>query len=272
MLILRFTTKAFKKFHKKPPLIEVDKTEKDFGEWYVSTVDSVNQGNLFMLVMHAESLYTMLVPIEKSTDLSDLVHTIFANILLRMLRLEVPPQNGQRIMDTYDEHAIYAKTNSRSLVANLATIIKEIDAIMEWPEKYVKNSNILDLVRMEYQINDTPRGLEGQTVWPLDAFYNCIRRFCPELPIRQSLPLKHSALRNPEKLLDMFDSPVSEHLALKAKASILGAEVLFDIEETRALLEAVEVSRSKMPETLYTDLKRMLSFQVEKREKQAQSE
>ena len=63
MLILRFTTKAFKKFSKKPQLIEVDKTEKDFGEWYVNTVDSANRGNLFMLVVHAESLYSILVPV-----------------------------------------------------------------------------------------------------------------------------------------------------------------------------------------------------------------
>ena len=268
MLILRFTTKAFKKFSKKPQLIEVDKPEKDFGEWYVNTVDSANRGDLFMPVMHAESLYTMLVPVEKKMDLTDFAHTVFANILIRILRLEVPAQNGQQIMDTYDNHAIYAKTNSRSLVGNLSTVIKEIDAIMEWPEKFVKHSNTLDLVRMEHQLNDTPRSLGGNTVWPINDFYRCIRNFCPELPVRQTLPLHYSSMRNPEILMDLFDRQVPEHLALKAKASTLEAEVLFDVEETRALLKAVEDSRPTLPEKLYNDLQRMLGFQVQKRKKE----
>ena len=272
MLILRFTTKAFKKFSKKPQLIEVDKTERDFGEWYVNTVDSANRGNIFMLVMHTESLYTMLVPIEKNMDLSDFLHTVFANMLLRILRLEVPRKNAQQIMDSYDGHTLYAKTNSRSLVASLSTVIKDIDVIMEWPERFVKNDNTLDITRMEYQINDTPRGLDGNTIWPIDEFYRCIRRFCPELSVRGSLPLKYSSMSNPEKLMELFDHQVSEHLALKVKASILEADVLFDIEETRALLKAVDNSRANMSEKLYTDLIRMLNFQIQKREKQAHPE
>ena len=50
MMILRFTTKVFKKFGQKLQLIEVDKSENDFGEWYVNTADSFNKGNLFMPV------------------------------------------------------------------------------------------------------------------------------------------------------------------------------------------------------------------------------
>lgn len=268
MLILRFTTKAFKKFSKTPQLIEVDKTDKDFGEWYVNTVDSANRGNLFMLVVHAESLYTMLVPVQ-DMDLTNFVHNVFANILLRMLRLEVPPENAHKIMATYDEQAIYAKTNSRSLVASLSTVIKDIDAIMEWPEKYVKKGNRLDLVHMEHQINDTPRGLGGVTIWPIDEFYRRIRRFCPELPVRQTLPLQYSSMRNPQGLIDLCDRNLPEHLALKAKASILEGEVLFDAEETRTILKAVEDSQNTLPKQQYTDLQRMLSFQARKREEEA---
>ena len=268
MLILRFTTKAFKKFSKKPQLIEVDKTEKDFGEWYVNTVDSANRGNLFMLVVHAESLYSILVPVE-DMDLTNFVHNIFANMLLRLLRLEVPHENAKKIMATYDSQTIYAKTNSRSLVASLSTVIKDIDAIMEWPEKYVKKSNTLDLVHMEHQINDAPRGLGGVTIWPIDEFYQCIRRFCPELPVRKTLPLHYSSMSNPQILIDLCERQLSEHLALKAKACVLEAEVLFDVEETRAILKAVEDSQNKLPEQLYTSLHRMLSFQIRKREEEA---
>lgn len=268
MLILRFTTKAFKKFSKNPQLIEVDKTEKDFGEWYVNTVDSANQGNLFMLVVHTESLYSMLVPVE-GMDLTNFVHNVFANILLRMLRLEVPPEHAHKIMATYDGQAIYAKTNSRNLVANLSIIIKEIDAIMEWPERFVKCSNTLDLVHMEHHINDAPRGLGGVTIWPINEFYGCIRRFCPELPVRRTLPLHHSLMRNPQIFIDLCERQLPEHIALKAKASVLEGEVLFDLEETRTILKAVEDSKNTLPEQLYTDLHRMLSFQAQKREKEA---
>ncbi len=87
MLILRFATKAFKKFEQNPKLTEVDKSEKDFGEWYVNTADSFKRGNLFMTVMHTDSLYTMLVPVEKKMDLTNFVHVVFANLMLRLLRL-----------------------------------------------------------------------------------------------------------------------------------------------------------------------------------------
>ena len=141
MLILRCTTKAFKKFSQKPRLIEVDKTEKDFGEWYVNSVESVNQGDLFMLVMHTESLYSLLVPIEESIEVSDFVHSFFAHMLLCLLQMEIPRKNAEQIVASYNGHAVLAKTNS---VANLAKIVKEIDAIMEWPESFVRG-NQLDL-------------------------------------------------------------------------------------------------------------------------------
>ena len=270
MMILRFTTKAFQKFGKKPQLVEVDKADKDLGEWYVNTINSVNQGNLFMAVMHAESLYAMLVPIEKNMDSADFVHTVFANLLLRILRLEVPRKNAEQIMNSYNSHAIFVKTKSRSLVANLSTIIKDIDAIMECPVRFVRG-NKLDLTRLEHEINDAPRSLKGKTVWPVNDFYKCIQKLCPELPVRQSLPLKYSAMSNPEKLMDIFKDKISEDLALKVKASSLGAEVLFSVEEARTLLEAVHDSQQQSSEVLkkiYTDLSRMLSFQVQKLEKQ----
>ena len=270
MMILRFTTKAFQKFGKKPQLVEVDKTDKDFGEWYVNTINSVNQGDLFIAVMHAESLYTMLVPIEKNMNLIAFAHSVFANLLLRILRLEVPRKNAEQIMNSYNGNAIFAKTKSRSLVANLSTIIKEIDAIMEWPVRFAKG-NKLDLTRLEHDINDTPRSLKGKNVWPLNAFYTCIRTLCPELPARKSLPFKYSAMSNPEKLMDIFIGKISENLVLKVKASSLGVEVLFSVEEARTLLKAVNDSQlesSDVPEKIYTDLSRMLSFQVQQLEKQ----
>ncbi len=267
MLILRCTTKAFKKFSQKPRLIEFDKAEKDFGQWYVNSVESVNQGDLFMLVMHTESLYSLLVPIEESIEVSDFVHSFFAHMLLCLLQVEIPRKNAEQIVASYNGHAVLAKTNSKSLVANLATIVKEIDAIMEWPESFVRG-NQLDLTRLGHRINDVPRGLDGKTVWPLNAFYSCIRKFCPELPIRQTLPLESIGLSKPQKVMAIFDGQFSKHLTMKVKASIFGADVLFDIEETRTILKAVDKSQSKMSETLFVNLKRMLRYQLEKRQKE----
>ena len=276
MMILRFTTKAFRKFGKKPQLVEVDKTEKDFGQWYVNTVDSVNQGNLFMAVMHAESLYTMLLPIEKNIDLSDFVHAVFANLLLRILRLEVPRENAEQIIGAYNSHAIFAKTNNRSLTANLSTIIKEIDAIMEWPEKFVVegHSNTLDLTRLENRINDVPRTLKGETVWPVKAFYNCIRNLCPQLPARQPVPLDFCSRKTPYELMKLFEDNVSEVLAIKARASMLEGEVLFTIKEIKTLLKALDKGKKlsyDISAETYFELRRMLTFKIKQLEEQEKS-
>ena len=70
--------------------------------------------------------------------------------------------------------------------------------------------------------------------------------------------------------MDVFKG-IHENLMLKVKASSLGAEVLFSIEEVQALLKAVEGQQkhfSDIPKQLYTDLLRMLMFQVQKLEKQ----
>jgi hypothetical protein len=271
MMILRCTTKAFQKFGKQPQLIECDRTEKDFGQWYVNTVDSVKRGNLFTVAMHADSLYAMLVPIEKGMGSVDYLHTIFANLLLRLLLLEVPRNNAEQIMNSYNSQAVFAKTNSRNLVAHLATIIKDIDARLEYPEDLVKG-NQLELTRLENDINDIPRTFQSGHVWPLDAFYKCIRTSCPELPFRKSLPFKHQAMGQPEMLMDIFDGRLSEKLAVKIKASSQGAGVLFCAEEVRTILTAVEDSHrhpQNIPGKIYDDLLRMLTLQVQKFEEQA---
>ncbi len=46
MLVLRCTTKAFKKLSHKPQAIEVSHADANLGEWYVNTVDYLNDGDL----------------------------------------------------------------------------------------------------------------------------------------------------------------------------------------------------------------------------------
>ena len=265
MMTLRFTTKAFKKFGQKPQLIEDDKPENDFGEWYVNTADSFNEGNLFMPVMHANSLYTMLVPIEKNMELTNFVHTVFANLMLRMLRLEIPKENAEQIMKSYNEQAIFAKTKSRSLLGNLNSALKDIEAMVEYRDD-VAAGNKLDLVRLEYNANDSPRTLNGKYVWPLKVFYGCIRKMCPELPPRIPLPLERCSRHEHAIVRAIFQGRVPEKLLLKVEESAFGAEVLFDYMEVQALLTAVNSSQqqsSGVPNELYTDLNRILSFKLQ---------
>jgi hypothetical protein len=265
MMILRFTTKAFKKFDQKPKLIEVDNSENDFGEWYVNTADSFNRGNLFMPVMHTDSLYTMLIPIEKNMAIDNFVNSVFASLMIRILRLEIPRESTERIIKSYNEQAVFSKTKSRSLVGNLSNIIQDIETMVEYRRDVAKGNN-LDLARMEYRINDSPRTLHGKTVWPLKVFYSCIRNFCPELPYRIPLPLDMIVMHDSEIATEIFKNRVSEKLLLKIDGSALGAEVLFNYEEVQLILKVVNDTEkvfSKTYGSLYADLKRMLSFKLQ---------
>lgn len=269
-MILRFTTKAFKKFEQKPQSVEVDKSENDFGDWYVNTADSFNKGDLFMEVMHAESLYTMLVLIEKGMDVIELVHAVFANIMMRILRIEVPRKDAEKILKLYDNQAIFAKTKSRSLVANLSTVIKDIEDILEYHPD-ISYDNKIDLARLEYKINESPRKLNGKYIWPLQEFYRSIRNLCQGLPKRTPLPFGTTLMRSPDNLTDLFDGKISNDLTLKVKASAIGAEVLFDLTEIKNLidvLQQIEQRNASTNEEFLADLIRMLNFQFQKLEKE----
>jgi hypothetical protein len=259
MMILRLTTKVFKKFKQKPVFVEVDKSENDLGEWYVNTADSFNSGNLFMPVMHADSLYTMLLPIEKDMNLNNFVHTVFANLMIRMIRIEVPRENTEQIMKLYGDHVAFSKTDSKSLLGNLNNILHDIDAIVHYHEDVAKVNNI-NMARLECRLNATPRTLNGENVWPLKAFYASIRKLCPELPHRIPLPLNLITMRAPEKTVEIFKGRVSEKLLLKINGSAFGAEVLFSQLEVQMMLSVVNESDSK---DISSELKRILTFKLE---------
>lgn len=241
MLILRFTIKAFKKFSQTPRLVEVDSQDQDLGEWYVNTIDWVNQGELIMAVMHAKSLYAMLLPIEKGMQIDSFIHSVYAAILIRMLRLEIPREKAENILSLYGDSAILAKSNSRSLTASLSTVIKDLEVLLEYPHKSTKDgSNILDLARIESNLNETPRTMNKKYIWPLRAFYNSINRLCPGLPARMPLPLELYSQKASVELCRLFDTYLSDGLAIKAKASMFGGEVLFSVEEIDSIMSAVK--------------------------------
>jgi hypothetical protein len=265
MMILRSTTKAFKRFGQKPQSVEIDNQEIDFGEWYVNTADSFNKGNLFMPVMHAESLYAMLLPIDKGMVVSNFIHSVFANLMLRMLRLEIPQECADRIVRSYNGHAVLAKTTSRSVVGNLNIAIQEIEAMVDYCDD-ITRGNKLDLAQLEHRTNDSPRKLNGKTVWPLDVFYDCIRKICPELPLRTPLPFGRYSSQENVIMRTIFQDRIPENLLLKVEGATSEAEVLFNSMEVKALLKAVNDSQqqqSDIPEKFYADLNRILSFKLQ---------
>ena len=265
MMILRSTNKALKKFGQKSQDITVNKSESYFGDWYVNTADSFNKGNLFVPVMHSDSLYTMLLPIEKGIDVSNFVHCVFANLMLRMMRLEIPQECADRLIKSYGGQAIFAKTSSRSILGNLNVAIREIETMVEYCDD-VSHGKTLDLVRLEYKTNDTPRKLNGKTVWPLDTFYSCIRQMCPELPQRMPLPIRMLTRQESVIVTAIFRDRVPEQLLIKIQGASIGAEVLFNYMEVQALLKALAGSQkqtSNIPERIYSDLNRTLNFKAE---------
>ena len=46
MMVLRITAKAFKRFGSKRKLDDIETAGSDFGEWYINTVDYINNGGL----------------------------------------------------------------------------------------------------------------------------------------------------------------------------------------------------------------------------------
>lgn len=215
--------------------------------------------------MHADSLYTMLLPIEKGMGMSNFVHTVFANLMLRLLRIEIPQESADRIMKPYEGQAVFTKTSSRSILGNLTNAIKDIEAMVEYRDD-VAAGNKLDLVRLEYKTNYAPRTLNGDYVWPLKAFYSCIRKMCPELPLRIPLPIERYSRQYDIIIKAIFQDRIPEKLLLKVQGASIGAEVLFNYMEVQALAKAVNASQheeSNIPEKLYTDLSRTLNFKLE---------
>ncbi|WP_169852937.1 DUF6933 domain-containing protein [Anaerohalosphaera lusitana] len=258
------TNKAFKKLGEKPQPVEVDEVQGSFDEWYVNTADFFNDGNLFMPVMHADSLYTMLVPIEKDMETDDFVSKVLANLMYRMLRLEIPREHAQRVMQTYGGEAILTKTKSRKTLGTLTRTGGDIRHTAEYGDGIITGKRV-DLGQLESFANQTPRNLNDGYVWPLEEFYSCIRRFCPELPLRITLALGSCSWRKHSATMSVFQGRISERLYTKAKAACLDAEVLFDRSETEALLKAAHDSHessSDIPNDVYATLSQMLSYRL----------
>jgi len=179
MLVLRCTIKAFKKISCVPRSVEVDVAQPTFGEWYVNTVDFINGGDLLLACMHVESLYILFVPVQSAEQL---VTGFQSRLLAKLIELETPPDAARRILATYQDAAVLAKTNDRKIVGHMNSALREMESILDISElRFCEGKKILG-PRIEQRLNSTPRGSSDKNViWPLTEFWQSVRNLCPEL-------------------------------------------------------------------------------------------
>ncbi len=168
-----------------PRGVEVDMDQPTFGEWCVNTVDFINGGDLLLACMHVESLYVMFVPIQLPMSAEKLVEGLQSRLLERLIELETPPQAAQRILATYQDAAVLAKTNSRKIVGHMNSMLQDMEILLDIPELKLSEGNKILGPRIEHRLNYTPRGTSGKNViWPLAKFWQCVRKLSPELSPR----------------------------------------------------------------------------------------
>ncbi len=268
MLVLRCTTKVFRKVGSKPRAVEISHSKPTLGEWYVNTVDYLNGDDLLIVCMHSPSLYTLLVPIQPQLDAEGLVNAFCAHLLARLIKLETPPDAAQRILAAYQGGAVLAKTTSRKVLGHLNAALREMEFVLEAPEDFVNEGTKLIVPKIEHRLNTTPRGASKDCIWPLREFWSCVRSVCSELPPRLPLYLWTSPS---SKVLDTLGNEFQEHLpprlASKLHATLQRVDVLFTADELEALRKAIRKmagSRHGQPSKLLEDLHRQVRIQLER--------
>lgn len=262
MLVLRCTTKVFKKIAGKPRTIEVSAAGPTFGEWYVNTVDFINRGDL-LACMHVESLYILFVPVGPRATAEQLVAGLQSRLLARLAELEAPVQAAHRVLTSYQDSAVLSKASDRRIAGHMNSALQDLGHILEIPQLRLCDGNKLLGPRIEHRLNSTPRGVTGKNViWPLTAFWQCVRNLCPELPARTSINLMPVHDRNALRQVgDVLYNNLSERLAGKLYASFQDVDVLYSAEDMRAISKAM-AERAALREGLPQDQAQYIHRQV----------
>ena len=274
MMLLRCTAKVFKKLGSKPRAIEVSAAQPTFGDWYVNTVDFINRGNL-LACMHVESLYVLFVPVVPKATAEQLVTGLQSRLLGRLVELETPPQTAHRILATYRNSAILSKASDRRVAGHMNSALQDLESILDIPHLHLREGNRLIGPRIEHRLNSTPRGLAGKnTIWPLSAFWQCVRKACPELPARTDIHLfpihDKDALR---RVGDVLHDNLPEHLAGKLCAGFQDVDVLYSAKELRIIADALDnrpAFREGLPPEQYID--HQIQVKLERLLKNSQAE
>jgi hypothetical protein len=241
MMLLRCTGKVFRKVGGKPRAIEVSAAEPTFGEWYVNTVDFINRGDL-LACMHVESLYILFVPVGPKATAEQLMTGLQSRLLTRLIELETPPHAAQSVLATYQDSAVLSKASDRRIAGHMNSALQDLGSILDIPHLHLREGNKLMGPRIEHRLNSTPRGLAGKNViWPLTAFWQCVRNLSPQLPARATIGLMpihdRSALR---RLGDVLYGSLPDHLAGKLYAGFQDVDVLYSADELRTIADAMD--------------------------------
>jgi hypothetical protein len=242
MLVLRCTKKAFRKMGAAPRYADVTIGRPTVGEWYVNTVDFINGGDLLLACMHAESLYVLLVPIQPPVTVDQLVNGLQLRLQVKFLELETPPDVARRVLAAYRGEAILAGTKNRQAVGHMNSALQDLRKLLAIPALQVCDGDTILGARIEHRLNTSPRGLEGtDVIWPLSAFWQCVRKLCPELPAKVPLLLlsvhDEKGLRRVRELLHAH---LPGRLARKMHIAFQDVEALFDADELRILAETLD--------------------------------
>ena len=257
MMLLRCTTKVFKKIGGKPRFIDVSTAGATFGAWYVNTVDFINRGDL-LACMHVESLYVLFVPVGPKATAEQLVTGLQSRLLARLIELETPAQAAQRVLAAYRNSAALSKASDRRIAGHMNSALQDLGHILDIPHLRLRDGNKLLGPRIEHRLNGTPRGLTGKNViWPLTAFWECVRNLCPDLPARAPISLMpvhdRDALRQIGGIL--YDN-LPDHLAGKLYASFQDVDVLYSADELQTIADALNnrpALREGLPQDQYID-------------------
>ena len=242
MLVLRCTKKAFRKMGAAPRYADVTIGRPTLGEWYVNTVDFINGGDLLLACMHVESLYVLLVPVQPPVTVDQLVNGLQLRLQVKLLELETPPDAAQRVLAAYRGEAILAGTKDRQVVGHMNSALQDLRKLLAIPALQVCDGDTILGARIEHRLNTSPRGLGGTDfIWPLSAFWQCVRKLCPELPAKVPLILlsvhDEKGLRRVRELLHAH---LPERLARKMHIAFQDVEALFDADELRILAETLD--------------------------------
>jgi len=268
VLVLRCTTKVFRKVGSRPKAAEVVHSGPTFGEWYVNTIDFLWGGHLLTAFLHARSRYVLLVPIRSVKDAEGLVTAFCTHFLGRLIELETPPDSAHRVLSAYLEGAILAKTTCRKTLGHLNSVVREMEYMLDAPEPYVGPGDTLIIPRIEHQLNATPRGSRKDYVWPLEEFWDCLRDFCPELLPRR--PIHLLGIENPE-VLEASEKAFQKHLPLrlasKLHATLHQVDVLFTADELQMVEEGtrrLSAPEHGLPPRLIEDIRQQARLQRER--------
>jgi len=267
MLVIRCTLKAFKKLGCKPRTVEVSDPAPTLGDWYVNTIDYLNGGDLMLACMHTESLYVLMTPLQDDMNGPSFAYAFLEILLTRLIELDIPPTTAREILAAYDDSIILAKSNNRSVAGHLNSALGDLDLLLDMPRSHLTEGKRLVLPRIEHRLNDTPRGCSNQkAIWPLHAFWQCLRRLRPELPPRTSLRVMGVYEPNMDEIERILHDHLPLRLACKMYAVLQAVDVLFSADELQAMtacFESQTALASKLPAELVEDLCRQIPFRLE---------